>query len=143
MIKKLNRFFIVPFVFLMIVSLTSCSSYTALGLYTSITSNGYTVKFNMLDGRLEKKMLKTNVDTALYYDVMLESGEVNIYMQTPLDSEPVLICNLKEKEHLSGTFGYITTGHKAKIIIETVSKAKGEFNFSYSARVATWSWSAS
>lgn len=132
MIKKLNRFFIVPFVFLMIVSLTSCSSYTALGLYTSITSNGYTVKFNMLDGRLEKKMLQTKVDTSLLYNCKLESGEVNIYFKTPLEKEPILMCNLKSGDEVSNVFGYITAGHRATIIIETVSKAKGEFSFSYS-----------
>lgn len=132
MIRKLNKLFIIPFIFLLVFTLTSCSTYKAVGLVSSNTSKGYSIKFQSLEGRYQKKMLKTKNDTSLTYTCKLESGEVNIYFKTPLESEPVLMCNLKAGDEVSNTFGYITTGHFATIIIETVSEAKGEFNFTYS-----------
>lgn len=132
MTNKIKFALVVILLFICSITLSSCSSYKALGLYRSVTKDGYEIRFDLLEGRIENKLLKTNVDTVLLYNCKLESGEVNIYFKTPLETEPVLMCNLKAGDEISNTFGYVTAGHRATIIIETVSKAKGEFSFSYS-----------
>lgn len=117
---------------MLLLTLGSCSSYSAIGLVQSITNKGYNISFISLNGKIIKKMMKTNVDTGINYDCHLEEGEVNIYYKSQLSNELTLICHITAGEDLSGSTGYISSGHNATIVIETLEKAKGSFSFSYS-----------
>lgn len=123
------RFFIL---LMLIFTLVSCSSYSAIGLVQSVTSKGYNISFISLNGKISKRMMKTKVDTGINYDCYLEEGEINIYYKSQLSNGLILICHMTAGDDLSGTTGYITSGHNATIIIETIEKAKGNFSFSYS-----------
>ena len=129
MIKKYKIFNIL--ILLLLVLISGCSTYSAVGLVELQTNNGYEISFLSLEGTLNKKLYKTDKDTAINYNCKLEIGEVNIYYKTSLENNKTLICNIKAGEELSGFSGYVNQGDRATIIIETVKKSKGSFNFSY------------
>lgn len=131
MIKKINKKIICLLTVIIMLLLSSCSSYKAIMLFQNVTKNGYDISFNSLEGRIEKKMYKANSDTDISFCANLYEGEINVYYKTPLNDERVFMFNIKAGEEVKGSTGYVTSGHKATIIIETVSEAKGKFSFYY------------
>ena len=111
-------------------SSTSCdfryvSSYKALGLFRSETGDRGSVKFGKLDGTvvLKLKMNGTGLENSIGCKASLDDGEINVYYDAFGVKE--LLFNLKAGESIDERRGYIESGNRVYIIIETVTPAKG------------------
>ena len=111
-------------------SSTSCdfryvSSYKALGLVRSEMGDRGSVKFGRLDGTvvLKLKMSGTGLENSIGCKATLDEGEINVYYD--IFGVKELLFNLKAGESIDERRGYIESGHRVYIIIETVTPAKG------------------
>ena len=111
-------------------SSTSCdfryvSSYKALGLVRSETGDRGSVKFGRLDGTvvLKLKMSGTGLENSIGCKATLDEGEINVYYD--IFGVKEFLFNLKAGESIDERRGYIESGHRVYIIIETVTPAKG------------------
>ena len=111
-------------------SSTSCdfryvSSYKALGLVRSEMGDRGSVKFGRLDGAvvLKLKMSGTGLENSIGCKATLDEGEINVYYD--IFGVKEFLFNLKAGESIDERRGYIESGHRVYIIIETVTPAKG------------------
>ena len=111
-------------------SSTSCdfryvSSYKALGLVRSEMGDRGSVKFGRLDGTvvLKLKMSGTGLENSIGCKATLDEGEINVYYD--IFGVKELLFNLKAGESIDERRGYIESGNRVYIIIETVTPAKG------------------
>ena len=111
-------------------SSTSCdfryvSSYKALGLVRSEMGDRGSVKFGRLDGTvvLKLKMSGTGLENSIGCKATLDEGEINVYHD--IFGVKEFLFNLKAGESIDERRGYIESGHRVYIIIETVTPAKG------------------
>ena len=113
-----------------LLSSTSCdfryvSSYKALGLVRSEMGDRGSVKFGRLDGTvvLKLKMSGTGLENSIGCKATLDEGEINVYYD--IFGVKELLFNLKAGESIDERRGYIESGNRVYIIIETVTPAKG------------------
>lgn len=113
-----------------LLSSTSCdfryvSSYKALGLVRSEMGDRGSVKFGRLDGTvvLKLKMSGTGLENSIGCKATLDEGEINVYYD--IFGVKEFLFNLKAGESIDERRGYIESGHRVYIIIETVTPAKG------------------
>ena len=111
-------------------SSTSCdfryvSSYKALGLVRSEIGDRGSVKFGRLDGTvvLKLKMSGTGLENSIGCKATLDEGEINVYYD--IFGVKEFLFNLKAGESIDERRGYIESGNRVYIIIETVTPAKG------------------
>ena len=111
-------------------SSTSCdfryvSSYKALGLVRSEMGDRGSVKFGRLDGTvvLKLKMSGTGLENSIGCKATLDEGEINVYYD--IFGVKEFLFNLKAGESIDERRGYIESGNRVYIIIETVTPAKG------------------
>ena len=111
-------------------SSTSCdfryvSSYKALGLVRSEMGDRGSVKFGRLDGTvvLKLKMSGTGLENSIGCKATLDEGEINVYYD--IFGVKEFLFNLKAGESIDERRGYIESGRRVYIIIETVTPAKG------------------
>lgn len=111
-------------------SSTSCdfryvSSYKALGLVRNEMGDRGSAKFSRLDGTLvlKLKMNGTGLENSIGCKATLDEGEINVYYD--IFGVKELLFNLKAGESIDERRGYIESGHRVYIIIETVTPAKG------------------
>ena len=111
-------------------SSTSCdfryvSSYKALGLFRSEMGDRGSAKFGHLDGTLvlKLKMSGTGLENSIGCKATLDEGEINVYYD--IFGVKEFLFNLKAGESIDERRGYIESGHRVYIIIETVTPAKG------------------
>ena len=114
----------------LLFSATSCdmryiSSYKALGLIRSEMGDHGSVRFGSLDGTLVLKlrMSGTGLENSIGCKASIEEGEINVYYD--IFGVKELLFNLKAGESIDERRGYIESGHRVYIIIETVTPAKG------------------
>lgn len=113
--------------------LCSCDggSYLASGLIKSNNGTSCDFSFITFEGHYTFELNRYRSDHDFKYSLSLESGEVNIYYQWATFDKALLI-NIKDKQNLEGSSGYVSGGSKAKIIIETVTKCEnGNFHIEY------------
>ena len=111
-------------------SSTSCdfryvSSYKALGFVRTEMGDRGSAKFGRLDGTvvLKLKMSGTGLENSIGCKATLDEGEINVYYD--IFGVKELLFNLKAGESIDERRGYIESGHRVYIIIETVTPAKG------------------
>ena len=111
-------------------SSTSCdfryvSSYKALGLVRNEMGDRGSAKFSRLDGTLvlKLKMNGTGLENSIGCKATLDEGEINVYYD--IFGVKELLFNLKAGESIDERRGYIESGHRVYIIIETVTPANG------------------
>ena len=111
-------------------SSTSCdfryvSSYKALGLVRSEMGDRGSVKFGRLDGTvvLKLKMSGTGLENSIGCKATIDEGEINVYYD--IFGVKEFLFNLKAGESIDERRGYIESGNRVYIIIETVTPAKG------------------
>ena len=114
----------------LLVSFTSCnfryiSSYKALGLVRNEMGDRGSAKFSYLDGTmlLKLKMSGTGLENSIGCKASLDEGEINVYYDALGVKE--FLFNLKAGESIDERRGYVESGHRVYIIIETVTPAKG------------------
>ena len=114
----------------LLLSCASCgmryiSSYKALGLVRSEMGDHGRAKFGRLDGTLVLKlrMSGTGLENSIGCNASLEEGEINVYYDVFGVKE--FLFNLKAGESINERRGYIESGKRVYIIIETVEPAKG------------------
>ena len=113
--------------------LCSCDggSYLATGLFKSNNGTSCDLSFLSFEGHYTFELNRYSRDHDFKYSLSLESGEVNIYYQWATFDKALLI-NIKDKQNLEGSSGYVSGNYKAKIIIETVTKCEnGSFHIAY------------
>lgn len=129
---KINKLIIFIIAILLIVSLLSCevSSYMALGLVRVTKDNYCMTSFERLDGQIVLNSRYTKKSEGhIHYVATLEEGEINVYYESFAISKELLF-NIKAGETLDAYGGYIEKGQQ-KIIIETVSPAKGKITIEF------------
>lgn len=112
---------------LMLLSFASCgyaSAYRAIGLVTMHNRSTYSVSFYDLKGTMCETLRVTAEESGceLYYSATLEEGEVNVYYD--VDGEKELLFSVKGGETVEGCGGYVESGRRIYIVIETVGSAK-------------------
>ena len=126
----MKKILLVLLCFSFLISATSCdfryiSSYKALGLVRNEMGDRGSVKFGKLDGTvvLKLKMNGTGLENSIGCKASLDDGEINVYYDAFGVKE--LLFNLKAGESIDERRGYIESGNRVYIIIETVTPAKG------------------
>ena len=112
---------------LCLLTLASCgyaSSYRAIGLVTMHNRSTYSVSFYDLKGTMSETLRLTTDEGEgeLYYSATLEEGEVNVYYDVYGEKE--LLFTIKAGETVEGHGGYIESGRRIYIVIETVGSAQ-------------------
>jgi hypothetical protein len=115
---------------LLLVSLSSCdgyvSSYKALGLIKSQTSHSCSAQFYSLDGQLVFKVKKSGKgeEGSIHISAEVEEGEIYVYYDIYGVKEE--LAHLTAGESVDENRGYVESGKKVYIIIETVGSARGK-----------------
>ena len=127
---KMKKLLLVLLCFALLISATSCSfryisSYKALGLVRNEMGDRGSAKFSRLDGTLvlKLKMNGTGLENSIGCKAILDEGEINVYYD--IFGVKEFLFNLKAGESIDERRGYIESGHRVYIIIETVTPAKG------------------
>ena len=114
---------------LLLLSLCSCqryvSSYSAIGLVKTQTSDSCRAKFTSLKGQLVFKLQSSDNSKSgrILYTVELDEGAINLYYDA--DGEKIQLDEVRSGEMISGE-GLIVVGDKPiYIIIESKEGAKG------------------
>ena len=129
---KTNKLIICTIAILLIFSLLSCeaSSYLAFGLVKVAKDDYCMTSFERLEGKLVLSLRYTKKSEGhIHYSATLEEGEINVYYESVAISKEMLF-NIKAGETLDTFGGYIEKGQQ-KIIIETVSPAKGKITIEF------------
>ena len=115
--------------FVCLLSCASCSlkyynSYKALMFVRSEMRDHATVSFSSFEGTyvIKLKMSGKDQEGDIHCKASLEEGELNVYYDAFGTKE--LLFNLKAGESIDERLGYIESGKRVYIIIETVSPAK-------------------
>jgi hypothetical protein len=115
---------------LLLVSLSSCdgyvSSYKALGLIKSQTTHSFSAQFYSLDGQLVFKVKKSGEgeEGSIHISAEVEEGEIYVYYDIYGVKEE--LAHLSAGESVDENRGYVESGNKVYIIIETVGSARGK-----------------
>ena len=114
---------------LLILSFTSCDNYTssfsAIGLIRSNTTESCKAEFMSLKGRLVFKIKKTDGGEGdIHYTAELEKGNVNVYYDIYGTKEHLFEINAGESK--DGRGGYIEAGKTVYIIIEAAENSRGK-----------------
>ena len=129
--KKAVAFLLVVSVLLGICACGSpyVSSYRALGLVRNNTNRHCSASFHKLNGVCVFQLKKTDDgEGELYYTASLEEGEINVYYDACGTKE--LLFHLTAGETAEGIGGYIESGKRIYIIVETVESSKGSLRVS-------------
>lgn len=129
--KNIKNVVIFVIALILMCSLISCemNSYIAIGLVRSTRDNYCMTSFYRLDGKLIFTPRYTNnSEGEIHYTAHLEEGEINVYYESLGVKQ--LLFNAKAGEEIDAHGGYIEKG-KQKIIIETVSPAKGKIEIEF------------
>ena len=126
----MKKFLLIVLCLTLLTSFVSCnisyvSSYRALGLVRNEMGDNGSVKFGKLDGTvvLKLKMNGTGLENSIGCKATLDEGEINVYYD--IFGVKELLFNLKAGESIDERRGYIESGNRVYIIIETVTPAKG------------------
>ena len=126
----MKKLLLVLLCFALLISATSCSfryisSYKALGLVCNEMGDRGSAKFSRLDGTLvlKLKMNGTGLENSIGCKATLDEGEINVYYD--IFGVKEFLFNLKAGESIDERRGYIESGRRVYIIIETVTPAKG------------------
>ncbi len=110
---------------MLLLSLVSCDSYSAVGLVRKTTKSSCTTEFYRLDGTLSHRIQKaTGGEGELHYTASLEEGHIRVLYDTAI-GDAQLLFELHAGESLDAYGGYIESGSKIRIIIETVEPSRG------------------
>lgn len=113
----------------LLLSLCSCdryvSSYSAIGLIRSQTSDSCHAEFISLNGQLVFKLKNNNTDKVgqILYSIKAEEGEINLYYD--IDGEKLLLDAAGSEEVTVSGSADIFGNQPIYIIIEAKEKAKG------------------
>ena len=125
--KKLTSLVLV---FILLISLCSCdkytSSYRALGLVRINTSHSFETSFYSLDGRLVFKVEKSGKGEEGSINISAEVEEGEIYVYYDIYGVKEELAHLSAGESVDENRGYVESGNKVYIIIETVGSARGK-----------------
>ena len=125
--KKLTSLVLV---FILLISLCSCdkytSSYRAVGLVRINTSHSFETSFYSLDGRLVFKVKKSGngEEGSIHISAEVEEGEIYVYYDIYGVKEE--LAHLSAGESVDENRGYVESGKRVYIIIETVGSARGK-----------------
>lgn len=105
------------------------SSYSAIGLVRNNTNRHCSASFQKLDGVCVFHLKKSDGgEGELYYNASLEEGEVNVYYDAYGTKE--LLFHLTAGESVEGSGGYIESGKRIYVIVETAETSKGSVRVS-------------
>ena len=125
--KKLISF---ALAIVLLVSLCSCDKYTdsysALGLIRSQTTHSCSAQFYSLDGQLVFKVKKSGEgeEGSIHISAEVEEGEIYVYYDIYGVKEE--LAHLSAGESINEKRGYVESGKRVYIIIETVGSARGK-----------------
>ena len=125
--KKLTSLVLV---FILLISLCSCdkytSSYRAVGLVRINTSHSFETSFYSLDGQLVFKVKKSGKgeEGSIHISAEVEEGEIYVYYDIYGVKEE--LAHLSAGESVDENRGYVESGKRVYIIIETVGSARGK-----------------
>ena len=114
---------------ILLISLCSCDKYTssfrAVGLVKTNTSHSFETSFYSLDGQLVFKVKKSGKgeEGSIHISAEVEEGEIYVYYDIYGVKEE--LAHLSAGESVDENRGYVESGNKVYIIIETVGKARG------------------
>ena len=129
---KSNRIIIFIILISMMISIVACevNSYTAIGLVRITKDNYCETSFIRLDGQLVfTPRFNNGSEGQIHYVAHLDEGEINVYYEGSVDKK-LLLFNIKAGESIDSYGGYIEKG-KQRIIIETLSPAKGKISLEF------------
>lgn len=115
---------------ILLISLCSCdkytSSYRAVGLVKMNTSHSFETSFYSLDGQLVFKVKKSGEgeEGSIHISAEVEEGEIYVYYDIYGVKEE--LAHLTAGESVDENRGYVESGKKVYIIIETVGSARGK-----------------
>ena len=115
---------------ILLISLCSCdkytSSYRAVGLVKMNTSHSFETSFYSLDGQLVFKVKKSGKgeEGSIHISAEVEEGEIYVYYDIYGVKEE--LAHLSAGESVDENRGYVESGKKVYIIIETVGSARGK-----------------
>lgn len=115
---------------ILLISLCSCDKYTssfrAVGLVKTNTSHSFETSFYSLDGQLVFKVKKSGKgeEGSIHISAEVEEGEIYVYYDIYGVKEE--LAHLSAGESVDENRGYVESGNKVYIIIETVGSARGK-----------------
>ena len=115
---------------ILLISLCSCDKYTssfrAVGLVKTNTSHSFETSFYSLDGQLVFKVKKSGKgeEGSIHISAEVEEGEIYVYYDIYGVKEE--LAHLSAGESVDENRGYVESGKKVYIIIETVGSARGK-----------------
>ena len=115
---------------ILLISLCSCDKYTssfrAVGLVKTNTSHSFETSFYSLDGQLVFKVKKSGKgeEGSIHISAEVEEGEIYVYYDIYGVKEE--LAHLSAGESVDENRGYVESGKRVYIIIETVGSARGK-----------------